>query len=91
MVDPVQLVLGVVVLWAPGLAWTWALVPGLDWAKFTAVSVVVALTVQPGALYLLHVFMAVPLTAANGALLSLALASLALAWALRRELVRFTA
>lgn len=83
MVDVVQLVVGGLVLWAPGLAWTWALTDGLDWAKFVAVSVVVALTVQPGMMYLGNVFLGVPITPTNTVLLSLGLASLAAGWALR--------
>lgn len=74
MVDVVQLTLGSLVLWAPGLAWTWALVDGLDWAKFLSVSVIVALTVQPGTMYLLNVFLGFPVTAMNVVLLSLGLA-----------------
>lgn len=83
MTDPVQLVLGALVLWAPGLAWTWALAPELDRAKFAFASVIVALTVQPFAMYLLNVFLGVPIAPMNYALLSLALALLGLAWGLR--------
>lgn len=86
MVDWLQLVLGGLVLWAPGLTWTWALVPELDWAQFLAVSVVAALTVGPGAMYLLNVFLGFPITPTNATLLSLALASLGAAWAIRPRL-----
>jgi hypothetical protein len=84
--DPVQAVLGALILWAPGLTWTWALVPGLDWAKFVFVSVIVALTVQPFAMYLLNVFLGVPIAPMNYALLSMAMALLGLAWGLRPKL-----
>lgn len=86
MADPVQLVLGTFILWAPGLTWTWALVPGLDWAKFVFVSVIVASTVQPFATYLLNVFLGVPIAPMNYALLSMAMASLGLAWRIRPKL-----
>lgn len=86
MVDPVQLVAGALVMWAPGLAWTWALAPGLDWAKFLAVSVVVALTVQPGVMYLGSVFLGIPISPMNTVLLSLGLAALALGWRVRSTL-----
>lgn len=82
----VQLLVGGFVLWAPGLAWTWALTDGLDWAKFLAVSVVVALTVQPGAMYLGNVFFGVPITPTNTVLLALGLAMLAAGWKLRSTL-----
>lgn len=88
MVDVVQLILGTLILWAPGITWTWALVDGLDWAKFLAVSVIVALTIQPGTVYVLNVFLGVPITAMNAALISLGLASLGLAWALREPVAR---
>jgi uncharacterized membrane protein len=84
--DPLQLVLGVLVLWAPGLAMTWALAPGLDRPKLLFVSFVVALTVQPGLMYLGNVFFGVPITATNTVLMALALAFLGLAWGLRPEL-----
>lgn len=86
VVDVAQLVVGVLVLWAPGLAWTWALVEGLDWAKFLFLSVVVAFTVQPGVMYIVHVFFGFPLTVMNTVLLSVGLALLGLAWALRPRL-----
>ena len=86
--DLVQAALGLGVLWAPGLAWTWALAPGLDAAKFLAASVIVAASVQPGLAYVLNVFLGMPLTAVNVALLSLALTSLALAWAIGPRLER---
>lgn len=86
MVDVAQLVVGVLVLWAPGLAWTWALVEGLDWAKFLFVSVVVAFTVQPGIMYVGNVFFGFPVTATNTVLLALGLALLGVAWALRPRL-----
>lgn len=88
MVDVVQLVLGLLVLWAPGVSWTWALAPGLDWAKFLFTSVVVALTVQPAAMFLLNVFLSVPIAPMNVVLLSLGLALLALAWGLRPRIER---
>lgn len=88
MADPVQAVLGVIVLWAPGLSWTWALTPGLDWARFLFVSVVVAFTVTPGAMLILTVFLGVPLTAMNGILAALTLTALALAWGVRPRLDR---
>jgi len=80
--DIVQLVLGGLILWAPGLTWTWTLTEDLDWAKFLFVSVIVALSVQPAAMYLLNVFLSVPIAPMNYALLSMALAFLALAWGL---------
>ncbi len=83
MADPLQVALGALVLWAPGLAWTWALAPGLDWAKFLFLSVIVAFTVQPATLYLLNVFLGVPITHLNIALLSLSLALLGLGWGAR--------
>lgn len=86
--DPVQLVLGTLVLWLPGLALTWALAPELDWAKFLAVSVVVALTVQPGIFYVLNVFFGIPITPANTILLALGLTALALAMAVKPRLER---
>jgi hypothetical protein len=84
--DPVQAVLGALILWAPGLTWTWALVPGLDWAKFVFVSVIVALTIQPAAMYALNVFLGVPIAPMNYVLLSLGLALLGLGWGLRPRL-----
>lgn len=86
MVDLAHLVAGAFVLWAPGLAWTWALVDGLDWAKFLFVSVVVALTVQPLFMYLGNVFLGVPITPTNTVLLSLGLAALAAGVRVRPEL-----
>jgi hypothetical protein len=86
MVDPVQLVLGALVLWAPGLTWTWALAPELDWAKFAFASVIVAATVQPAAMYVLNVFLGVPIAPMNYVLLSLGLALLGLGWGLRPRL-----
>lgn len=88
MPDPAQLVLAVIVLWLPGLAWTWALTDDLGWARFLVVSVVVALTVQPGIFYVLNVFFGVPITPANTILLALALTALALAMALKPRLER---
>lgn len=86
MADPVQVVLGALVLWAPGVSWTWALAPGLDWAKFLFASVIVALTVQPAAMYLLNVFLGVPIAPMNVVLLSLGLALLALGWGVKPRL-----
>ncbi len=86
MVDVPHLVAGALVLWAPGLAWTWALVDGLDWAKFVFVSVIVALTVQPFFMYLGSVFLGVPITPTNTVLLALGLAALAAGLALRSRL-----
>lgn len=83
MADLVQLVLGALVLWAPGLAWVWALAPELDWAKYLFASVIVAVTVQPFATYLLNVFLGVPIAPMNYVLLSLGLALLGLGWGLR--------
>lgn len=86
VVDPVQVVLGALVLWAPGLTFTWAFAPGLDWAKFLAASVIVALTVQPATIYLLNVFFSVPISPMNVILLSLALAAFGLAMGMRPRL-----
>lgn len=86
MVDPVQVLLGSLVLWAPGIAWAWALVPGLDWAKFLFLSVILAFTIQPATLYLLNVFLGVPITHLNVTLLSLSLALLGLGWGARPRL-----
>ncbi len=91
MPDPVQLTLGLLVMVLPGLAWTWALAPDLDWAKFVVVSVVVALTIQPGIFYVLNVFFGVPITAANTILLALSLAALGLAVALGPRVERLWA
>lgn len=86
MADLAQLVVGALVLWAPGLAWTWALTEELGWARFLAVSVIVALTVQPGVMYLGSVFLGVPITPTNTVLLALGLAALAAGWRIRSAL-----
>lgn len=83
MVSWVQAVVGAAVLWFPGLAWSWALLPGLGWVRKLVVSVVVAVTVQPGLMFFLNVFLGVPVTAVNVTLLSLGLGSLGLAAVLR--------
>lgn len=88
MADPVQVLLGIVVLWAPGLAWTWAIAPELDWAKFTFASIIVALSVQPAVVYLLNVFFALPISPLNVTLVSLALTAIALAVGGRPRLER---
>jgi predicted membrane-bound spermidine synthase len=88
MADPLQLALGTLVLWAPGLAWTWALVPELDLPRFAFVSVIAAFTVQPATLYVLNVFLGVPVTPANAALLALSLATAGLAVGLKPRLDR---
>jgi hypothetical protein len=86
--DPAQLVVGALVLWAPGLAWTWALADDLDVPRFLFVSVIVALTFQPGAMYLGNVFLGIPITPMHTVLLALGLAMLGLGWALRPRLER---
>lgn len=88
MADLLQLAVGAAVLWAPGVAWTAALAPGLDPPKFLAASVVLALTLQPALLYALSVFLGVALTPANAVLASLMLAGLGSARALRPWLTR---
>lgn len=88
MAEILQLVAGILVLWAPGLAWTWALVDELDVPKFLFVSVIVALTVQPGLMYVGNVFLGVPITPTNTVLLALGLAALALGVGLRPRLER---
>lgn len=88
VVDWLQLVLGAAILWAPGLAWTWALAPGLDWAKFLAASVVVAASVQPAITYLLNVFFGMPVSPTNVVLICLALTAVAMAWAIGPRLER---
>ena len=86
MVDWVQLALGAFVLWAPGLAWTWALAPDLDWAQFLTVSVITAASIQPAVMYTLNLFLGVAVSPMNVILLSLALTSLGLALAIRPRL-----
>lgn len=67
---------------------TWAFAPGLDWAKFIAASVVVALTLQPATMYVLNIFFGVPFSPMNVILACLAYATLALAIGLRPRLDR---
>lgn len=49
----VREVAGIVLLIAPGAAWTWALFPRLDWAKAAFLALVVALTLPPATFYAL--------------------------------------
>ena len=81
MGEPLQLLVGTLIIWAPGLALVWAFAPGLDWAKFTFASVVVAVSVTTATVYLLSVFLGLPITPMNFVLVSLAWAFFGLAWA----------
>lgn len=84
--DPFYLVAGALVAWAPGAALVWAFLPGLDWAKGIAASVILAVSVPPAAMYLLTVFFGVDLSPMNLVLVALLFTALGLAWALRPRL-----
>lgn len=88
MVDYLQVLLAAAMLWAPGLACTWAFAPRLDWAKFLAASVIVSLSVPTSTLYVAHVFFGVPITPMNAILVALTWTTLGLALGLWPRLER---
>lgn len=88
MLEPLQWLLGGLVLLSPGFAITWAFAPGLDAAKFVAAGVIVALSIQPATMYVLNIFLGVPFTPMNVVLLCLSFAGLAAAAGLGKRLDR---
>lgn len=61
-VDWLRVVLGGALFVAPGLTWTWALVGSLPWPYRVPIALVAAFTIMPGALFVLHLFLGVPLS-----------------------------
>ncbi|MBW3583321.1 MAG: hypothetical protein KY455_09515 [Euryarchaeota archaeon] len=82
--DPLRFLAGTALYLLPGVVWTWALAPRLAWFQKVPLSVVVAFTVQPGVLFLLHLLFSVPLDLATNVFLAVALALLGTAVLVRR-------
>lgn len=86
--DPLQVVVGTVLVLAPGFALALAFLPRLDPPKFIVVGVILALTVTPASVYVLDLYLGVPITPMNFVLVSLAWTAFAGAWWLRPRLHR---
>lgn len=71
--------LGLAIFLFPGVAWTLALAPRLGRARAAALSVVLAFTAAPAALFVLNAVLNLPIRPATSAFLAVALGMCALA------------
>ncbi len=78
-IEPIQLVLGGLLFYLPGLLWTWAFTPRLAWAYRAPLTIVAAFTIQPATMLLLNLVLFVPINIATTSYLSATLTLLGLA------------
>lgn len=83
-VDVAQMLLGGALFWAPGLTWAWAFLPEAPWSQRLPLSIVLAFTLTPAAMFLLNLVLGVPIRLATTAFLAVTLALLGLLAVLRR-------
>lgn len=87
-VDWARAIVGLIVFFAPGAAWTWALLRHLGWMRAVPVAAVLAFTIEPFAMLALNLVFGVPVNLATGTYLSVALALAGVAVGIRRGALR---